>query len=241
MVAYKYNNFPLLFLCLVLARNQVPVNARNWRDIQTAHAIRPDDWINKVNRFEHHVNYNAPAEDTDHNGSPTPSPVTDSPPIYANDNPDRPDPPAFAPTAPETEAPVQPEYYPENPIPLYPPRGYFNYDLREANAYGPGTPDFFSDSGGHFSVQYRNNGWSEVRRPANDYYWDEFGPNGWGPWTNVLTDRNMNENQCGNSDGQSPIDIRLSGVACVEHHQIRTRVSAKVVLGLKKFLDRSNV
>mmetsp|Transcript_50738 Transcript_50738/g.57467 ORF Transcript_50738/g.57467 Transcript_50738/m.57467 type:complete len:755 (+) Transcript_50738:294-2558(+) len=60
------------------------------------------------------------------------------------------------------------------------------------------------------------------------YYWDEFGPDGYGfgPWKDVLTKRTMrgvDSNQCGNVGNQSPIDIRLSGVACIEHHQIRTR------------------
>ncbi|OEU08765.1 putative carbonic anhydrase [Fragilariopsis cylindrus CCMP1102] len=64
--------------------------------------------------------------------------------------------------------------------------------------------------------------------PYNYYYWDEFGPNnyGFGPWEDTLTKRNMrgnDNNQCGNVGNQSPIDIRLSGVACVEHHQIRSR------------------
>ena len=35
--------------------------------------------------------------------------------------------------------------------------------------------------------------------------------------------RGNDNNQCGNVGNQSPIDIRLSGVACVEHHQIRSR------------------
>jgi carbonic anhydrase len=39
----------------------------------------------------------------------------------------------------------------------------------------------------------------------------------------------MDQNMCGTGDEQSPIDIRLSGVACVEHHQIRTRVSQTTV------------
>jgi carbonic anhydrase len=64
--------------------------------------------------------------------------------------------------------------------------------------------------------------------PYNYYYWDEFGPNnyGFGPWEDTLTKRNMrgnDNNQCGYVGNQSPIDIRLSGVACVEHHQIRSR------------------
>ena len=69
---------------------------------------------------------------------------------------------------------------------------------------------------------------NQNNNPYNYYYWDEFGPNnyGFGPWEDTLTKRNMrgnDNNQCGNVGNQSPIDIRLSGVECVEHHQIRSR------------------
>jgi hypothetical protein len=82
-------------------------------------------------------------------------------------------------------------------------------------------------TGNGFAVRYTNNRWPAVEAAQpGDFYWDEFGPQGFGPWRNTLTDRHMrSQNQCGNVGRQSPIDIRLSGVACVEHHQIRTRVS----------------
>lgn len=143
------------------------------------------------------------------------------------------------------------------------PRGYFNYDSSTQSLFGPGYPVIAYNSQDELVVQYTNNRWVDNFRPPsllpsstalaitnnngenNDddddgssnpysyYYWDEFGPEGYGfgPWKDTLTKRNMrgvNSNQCGNVGNQSPIDIRLSGVACIEHHQIRTRVSKKL-------------
>lgn len=72
---------------------------------------------------------------------------------------------------------------------------------------------------------------NKMNHPYQYYYWDEFGPDGkggFGPWKETLSTRNMrhgdnNNNQCGNVGQQSPIDVRMSGHACVETHQIRTR------------------
>ncbi|KAG7342433.1 Eukaryotic-type carbonic anhydrase [Nitzschia inconspicua] len=106
------------------------------------------------------------------------------------------------------------------------PRGYFNYDTSqgESSVYGPGVPvmEFTKENG--FSVHYANNGWANNLEfpPPPYYYWDEFGPEGFGPWKDTLTERQLRSNQCGNVGMQSPIDIRLTGVACVERHQIRT-------------------
>jgi hypothetical protein len=204
------------------------VDARSWRDIQTYHDPTPVDTLNRIFRFEEQ-----PASNFG-----TSAPVANSPPPPIPD-PDRPPrPPAGAPisfptarlptesptasTAAQVPPPTE-DPFPENDIPLNPPVGYFNYDFRDENPYGPGVPALFHD-GNQFSVHYRNNGWASVQMP-DDFYWSEFGNNGWGPWNGVLARRNMEVNQCGNTDGQSPIDIRPSGVACVEHHQIRTRVS----------------
>jgi hypothetical protein len=144
-------------------------------------------------------------------------------------------PPSAVFTSP-TEAPVpQPDYphyvYPESSeTPRQPPKWYFNYDTstEESSSYGPGFPvmEYTKENG--FTVSYANNGWAndvlEFPPPPN-YYWDEFGPQGTGAWKDTLTDRQLRINQCGNVGRQSPIDIRLTGVACVERHQIRTMVS----------------
>ena len=84
-----------------------------------------------------------------------------------------------------------------------------------------------------FAIQYQNNAWKFTQTP-NNFYYKEFTNNGWGTWRGALGDHDFNDNQCGNVGMQSPIDIRLSGVACVEHHQIRTlpgdfRVSGSAV------------
>lgn len=83
-------------------------------------------------------------------------------------------------------------------------------------------------------VFYNNNGWASSSTmdvpDDNYYYWDEFGPQGFGAWKDTLTEREMRRNQCGNVGRQSPIDIRLTGVACVERHQIRTLVRTSIVV-----------
>jgi len=115
------------------------------------------------------------------------------------------------------------ERFPSNPVPLHPPRGYFNYDLSTNALNGPGYPAIFRDeeNGGKFRVHYQNNAWKFVL-PTSDSYWREFSSAGYGPWKTSLAKRQLHINQCGNVGMQSPIDVRLSGVACVEHHQIRT-------------------
>lgn len=112
--------------------------------------------------------------------------------------------------------------FPTNPAPAIPPRDYFNYDIQQTSLYGPGYPAFMRDENG-FSVRYENNGWKFVQSPTHNNYWKEFSSSGYGAWNGALASRNMNLNTCGNVGLQSPIDIRLSGVACVEHHQIRNR------------------
>lgn len=157
-------------------------------------------------------------------------------------------PPSAAFTSPTREPSAQQEqqqqqgqqqagyYYPEDSAtPLEPPRGYFNYDQSETAQYGPGHPVMEYSSDG-FQVVYANNMWSSPssqggggnwQAPYEDYEWDEFGSTGWGPWVNTLADRQLRiNNQCKDGEQQSPIDVRLSGVACVEHHQIRTLVSS---------------
>jgi hypothetical protein len=139
----------------------------------------------------------------------------------------------------EEEEDVLP-FYPENsdPPPPRPPAGYFNYDSSQDETfaiYGPGFPVMEYTKNNGLGVVYANNGWaagSYEFPPPPLYYWDEFGPQGFGPWQETLTERQMRQNQCGNVGRQSPIDIRLTGVACVEHHQIRTKVSTSGKRGL---------
>jgi len=68
---------------------------------------------------------------------------------------------------------------------------------------------------------------TEVEEDSPFFYWDEFGPDGigFGPWKGALASRNLRStpNHCGNVGRQSPIDVRPTGVACLEHHQIRSR------------------
>jgi carbonic anhydrase len=159
--------------------------------------------------------------------------------------------------------------YPENSVaPMQnPPWGYFNYDTSEESWYGPGYP-VISNIGGDLVVEYTNNGWMDYVPPPpippneamaiangvtsagghkNYFYWDEFGPEGlgFGPWKDTLRilrndeHNNSNNNQCGNVGMQSPIDIRPTGVACLEHHQIRSRKGDFRVFGTRDNLDLS--
>ena len=115
-------------------------------------------------------------------------------------------------TAAPSSRPTEEDPYPENETPLFPPASYFNYDTREESRYGPGTPGLVYQDG-QFTVAYQNNAWDNVILPK-DSYWSEFDKNGFGAWKGVLAKRNPLVNQCGNVGEQSPIDVRLSGVAC---------------------------
>jgi hypothetical protein len=220
----------LLLLVLVLAEYAA---ARTWRDIDPVHELYPRDLIRSV-QFEHDpfefspMPSMAPAVPTTKVPTPAPPTRTRDPttkPTVSTPAPVvRTSPPTLNPTKSPTQSPAFEEYPPNDP-PLDPPRGYFNYDVRDTSPYGPGYPALVSGENG-FKIEYQNNGWADVQAPF-DSYWDEFGSNGFGPWGGVLSSRNMDQNICGTGDEQSPIDIRLSGVACVEHHQIRTRVSQR--------------
>jgi hypothetical protein len=112
-------------------------------------------------------------------------------------------------------------------VPSNPPSGYFNYDVSRNSRYGPGYPSYYQ-YGNEFRIKYENNAWGSVQKTDDfNYYWDEFSDSGWGAWKGVLANHNMDQSVCSNGISQSPIDIRLSGVACVETHQIRHRVSHK--------------
>jgi hypothetical protein len=136
-----------------------------------------------------------------------------------------------------TQVPTGPSYPENSVVPVRPPRGYFNYETNDgtttssssssssSSLYGPGHPVMEYTTDG-FQVRYADNMWGENWEPPyNEYDWDEFGNTGWGPWSNTLTHQQLRTNNlCAIGTNQSPIDVRLSGVACVETHQIRILV-----------------
>ena len=114
--------------------------------------------------------------------------------------------PTDAPTSNPTPAPTATptmEYIPVNPVPQNPPRGYFNYNIRD-NKYGP-------------------NAWHRV--DTSQHWLREFGPNGWGPWRGHISDENPTINICNGPDRkQSPKHLKTT-MECDAHHEIRTAVS----------------
>lgn len=146
-------------------------------------------------------------------------------PIPADPNTPEPTPvPTNSPTLFKTPSPTN-DPYPENPVPSNPDVTYFNYDPDMYNPYGPGYPKLQRYNSTTLAVGYENNGWENVGVGEN-FYWDEFDDDrGFGPWQGVLGPRQPERNLCGRIGEQSPIDVRDSGAECVEHHQIRVRVS----------------
>lgn len=170
-------------------------------------------------------------------------------------------------SSPTQEASIQQKYvYPEHSVtpPVNDlPRSYFNYDTSVESMHGPGYSVVSNNGGNDLVVEYFNNAWTIYEPPppiqpsramaiANgvvassdervDYfYWDEFGPDGlgFGPWKDTLKTLRTEPNLCGSVGWQSPIDIRPNGVACLEHHQIRTRRGDFRVFGTKNTLDLS--
>ncbi len=207
------------FLLLVAPRK---ASARSWFDIELSHASN-DFFHAKARDFEIDPFTWSPPDPT---FSPTVAPPTTMAPevkptrvpfdggLSLSEN-------VVVDTASPAVQLSDGERFPQSPIPLNPPRGYFNYNIQDSSLYGPGYPSMVRGQDG-FSVQYQNNAWKFVQNPQ-DFYWREFTSNGFGTWNGALATRDFEDNQCGNIGLQSPIDIRLSGVACVEHHQIRTR------------------
>lgn len=166
--------------------------------------------------------------------APTQSPTTSEPTIAPTSNPTYPptpeptEPPTMAPTpaptVPPTLAPTEtPDPYPENPPPTRPPSWYFNYNMSDASAYGPGELSLLPVDG-TFRVGVKNNNWGDVGNPPN-FYWKEFTDEGWGPWKGVLENRVPSRNLCESGKMQSPIDVRENGAVCDEHHEVRSLVS----------------
>jgi hypothetical protein len=126
------------------------------------------------------------------------------------------------PSSPAPTPPVDP--YPPIQTPLFPEAWYFNYDTRSQSLYGPGYPSLQIVNNQPL-MGYNNNAWAGVSNPPH-YYWNEFtDTNGYGPWKGVLQNYDVSRNMCGRVGLQSPIDIQASGATCIEHHQIRSRVS----------------
>jgi hypothetical protein len=246
----RYTVLAKLLLVLLFQHS----DGRNWRDLVTLHNVTADDDL-KVsgNQFEiDPFDSGDPPISSQSKTSPNifestgvvqPSTSTTKPNTFASRMPttnapttnapttNAPTPPTALPNAPtssQLQLPIILAYPANSETPDRPETGYFNYDTSPGDTvlYGPGYPVMDYETGDGFSVKYANNGWVNVQAPPlGNYYWDEFGPQGWGPWRNVLTDHNMRTNQCGNVGKQSPIDIQQPRAACIEHHQIRTRVS----------------
>jgi hypothetical protein len=216
-------------------------DARAWKDIQTFHLQNPQD-VDNIQRLEFDaLDFSAepssmPSEAPTNfpterpSRSPTESPTTT--PTFSPAPTTGTESPTQNPTGTPTESPTRNptpkptvDPYPPNDPPSSPARSYFNYDTRKDADYGPGNPSlvYDADTTG-FLVEYQNNKWGNTIL-QNNFYWSEFDNNGFGAWKGVLANRNPSKNQCANVGKQSPIDVRPSGVACVEHHQIRTRVS----------------
>lgn len=132
--------------------------------------------------------------------------------------------PTGYPSATPSDAPSA-ERFPPNPPPVDADGSYFNYDDGPGALWGPGVPELVMHNATTWRIEYQNNAWS-TRVPPENWYWNEFDENGYGPWGGILANKNPRRNRCSRPDGrQSPIDVRDNGASCEEHHQVRTRVS----------------
>lgn len=113
--------------------------------------------------------------------------------------------PSFEPsTSPSTGPSSVPtlDPYPLANVPKEGDRGYFNYEQSIDSEYGPEK-------------------WGDVELPK-DFYWDEFGKNGYGPWNGALNRRKYRDNVCDRGlKHQSPIDVVETVSSCNETHEIR--------------------
>lgn len=212
-------------LCVLAVIPFYATASRSWTSIELLHSIEPTDGLS-ASTFESDPYLESSATDY-----PIQSPIVySSPTIGTGPLPTRiPFDSGYTP-APSPD----PDPYPVNPTPANPPRGYFNYDDQDSALYGPGYLALVRGDNG-FSIAYHNNGWANVQNPVgNAFYWNEFSNDyGFGAWAGSLGEHDFEQNQCANVGMQSPIDIRLSGVACVEHHQIRSLPGDYSVSGSK--------
>ena len=129
--------------------------------------------------------------------------------------------------------------YPEIDLPENVTATYFNYNQSLSAQYGPGYPELVRHNATTMKIQYQNNGWANATNPKGaDFYWSEFDDSGRGPWEGLLANRFLDKNQCNNVGKQSPIDVRDNGAECVEHHQIRNRVSQACMKPINQFASR---
>ena len=192
--------------------------ARSWSQIDPLHGFNRTDPSESLYSMETNPLFTA---------APTPSPSTDGPTFVPTTSPTLM--PTSAPTTEPTAAPTMtPDPYPPNDPPLNPDPWYFNYDSRKGSAYGPGYPSIIQLNSSTFTVGYKENSWGSVAIPPN-FYFDEFGSNGFGPWNGVLANRNIRRNRCDRVGMQSPIDVRQNGAVCHEHHEVRSRVRMDTV------------
>ena len=158
--------------------------------------------------------------------------------------------PSSQPTIPPSDNPtVQPT---SQPASVSESSGYFNYDPN--SSHGPGKfslQDILvrTKKYGEFTYSmgyYRDNGWGSVTNSPEEIYWREYFENS-GIFSSSVSPTSGNEtnnstspsssppsdkipklrNMCGSigSRWQSPINIFEGGAKCLEHHEIRTRVS----------------
>lgn len=145
----------------------------------------------------------SPAPTVDHSPttdapSPSPSRSPTVTPSFVQIHP----PPLQPPTLPKERHSPVPSMNPSSPShEMQDAKGYFNYD--DSSGYGPGD-------------------WGNIELPDN-FYWNEFDANGFGPWKGLLTDRKPGENKCVTGKRQSPIDVRENAALCDEMHEIRDR------------------
>jgi carbonic anhydrase len=126
--------------------------------------------------------------------APTNEPINMPSPIRTNKPSDRPN------GEPSTPPTLDPN--PEITGPNVGDQGYFNYDVSTTSEFGP-------------------NQWGDVSLPQN-FYWDEFGSQGHGPWKDTLRDIDFYKNECARGKKhQSPIDVFETVSGCDETHEIR--------------------
>ena len=131
------------------------------------------------------------------------------------------------------------DQYPEIELPQNISTSYFNYEVLRNSVYGPGYPDLIRHNSTTMKIQYQNNGWANATNPKGaDFYWSEFDDGGDGIWNGTLANNLRKGNQCNNVGKQSPIDVRDNGAKCIEHHQIRNRVSQACMKPINQFASR---
>ena len=232
-------------LLLAFQRVDASYGQRIWTDIVTYHQLTPldVDIINMTLEKDPFFISEGPSKILQKSPSVSPSDFSsDLPSSHPSTSPSL----SFSPSRRLTSAPSitpiiprqsriptkkptssSPGKYPDINLPENVTATYFNYNQLLNAQYGPGYPELVRHNVTTMKIQYQNNGWTNVTNPEGaDFYWSEFDDNGKGPWIGLLANRFLGKNQCDNVGKQSPIDVRDNGAECVEHHQIRNRVSS---------------